>query len=466
VGQSLSHLFNFVSIVVLSKFLEPRDFGIIAISHCLFGFVTILGDFKLGEAAIQKQERTEEAANFLFWACGGLSFLYFVIAFFLSKYIAVFYEESLLDGVIKALSVTILFGGLNNVQIILYRKRLELRRVNLFLILSHVAKLIVSVYLAVLGWGVWALVWGLLCQSFFYFVSLWLTCGWRPSFKFDLAMGRNLIGFGKKMTIYGIIMYIILHGDAAFIGKILGSKQLGYYSLAFSLSNFFAFNIVGVIQGILFSAYARLQEDIPRLRDAFYDSLRYIIFIILPANLGLFLLAREITVVIYGEKWLPLVPALKVLCWFALFRSFLGFGNNIFLAKGEVNIVLRFAVRQLLILALIIYPLTVKFGIVGAALAMTIAMACNVFWFLKCIKKSIGAETGRIVHIMKVPILATSGMAVVIYIFKIFFPFTGLVPLCAFITGGIIFYLGISFILDHKLIQELWAMTGDLRPPL
>lgn len=411
---------------------------------------------------IQRQDREEEASQIVFWITGGLGFIYFLLGFFLADYIARFYNEEILSSVVRILSLTLFLGPLSNTQTVLFQKRLEFKKFNIALISSHVVRIIFSIYLAILGLGVWALVWGMVLQTALYSIIMWIVSPWRLRLQFNKVIFKELFSFGRPITIFSILAFIILDGDKAVIGKVVGSAALGYYSLAFSLSNFSALNITAVVQYVLFPAYALLQSDTARLREGFQKSLRYIALIIFPLSLGIFTLAREIAIGVYGEKWLPMVPALKILSFFGLFRSLNWFGSNIFLAKGKVKVMQNLAWCQLLVMAILIYPMTVKWEIVGTAFSVTVSMGINLFWYFVRISKLLDSSLREMLDTIRVPLLSTIGMAVCIYILKRFFNSTSILHLAFFIIGGGVIYTIFIIVLDRNIKREVLDIIRTL----
>jgi len=99
---------------------------------------------------------------------------------------------------------------------------------------------------------------------------------------------------------------------------------LGYYTYAYKLANLPSTQVTGVLSQVLFPSYSSIQNDIMYLRSLFLKVIKFIAFISIPASVGIFVASDSIVYIILGQKWMPLVPALKILCIFGLLRS-LGF---------------------------------------------------------------------------------------------------------------------------------------------
>jgi O-antigen/teichoic acid export membrane protein len=142
--------------------------------------------------------------------------------------------------------------------------------------------------------------------------------------------------------------------------------------MAYNIANVPVASLAGVVGKISFPAYSILQNEPERLKEAFKKVFEAVMIILLPLIGLIFLLAQDFTAVCLGEKWLPMVPALKILCLFGLFRGL----NNVFaafhLAVNRPNIQSRNKTIELVAFLILVYPLTLKWGLVGVSWGVTI----------------------------------------------------------------------------------------------
>jgi len=134
-------------------------------------------------------------------------------------------------------------------------------------------------------------------------------------------VARDLMRYGKFITGSSMLLYIATEIDSAVIGKVLGHAELGYYAVAFAIVTMATTQLAKVAAGIMMPAYSKLQSDIPALRNAYLRTLGLVMFAVLPASLGLVLVAEPLVRVVYGEKWLLATVPLQLLAAFGLFRS-------------------------------------------------------------------------------------------------------------------------------------------------
>jgi O-antigen/teichoic acid export membrane protein len=156
------------------------------------------------------------------------------------------------------------------------------------------------------------------------------------------------------------------------VGKLLGSAALGLYQMAFRISNISATEVTHVISQVTFPVYAKLQDNVPELRNAYLKVLQVTAFLSFPIGVLLLILAPDFTRVFLGDKWMPMVRAIQVLCIFGVIRSLAATCGPLFSGTNNPRFTTITSFIKLIFLAILIYPLTRKWGITGTALATTL----------------------------------------------------------------------------------------------
>ena len=216
-------------------------------------------------------------------------------------------------------------------------------------------------------------------------------------------------------------MFLLAQGDNAFVGKVLGMEALGYYVLAFSLANLPVNAIADLTTKIMFPAYSKIQTDMRALQGAYLKVLKVLVIVRDPSALGIAIFAPEIIKIVYGEKWLPAIGALQVLCGFAAVRSLSSTINPILSAVGYPNIVFYINTARLISMAALIYPLTHKYGIVGTSYAVFIPIFIEYIIGILYICKIINIKLSSILITIFYPILSSVIMTILLIFIKKYF---------------------------------------------
>lgn len=443
-------ILNFIQTIILVRLLLPSDFGLMSLASVAIGAMTVFTETGITPAVIQRKELSEGTLNtaWIINIIRGIAL--FILLFFISPAVAHFYKNDQLNLIIKILGAVFLLNGFNNIGIVLFSKELNFKKKVFFEQITNILSFIVTVALAFKWRNVWALVIG---QVFFAAITLivsYLIHPFRPLFKFNLKIAEELFRFGKHIFGSSIIIFIITNGDNALVGKVLGMTALGFYALAYNLSNLPATAITHVITQVSFPAYSKLQDDIPRLREAYKKVLGFTALLSIPLAAGLFILAPEFIRVAYGEKWLPMVPAMRVLCLFGIFRSIGATMGPVFQAVGRAEILTQLAFFSLVILLSVIYPLTVKFGILGTSIATLLAMVPIQVWAAFKVSKIMNSSPVTIFNVLVIPTASSLIMILAVYLLKHIMQ----INLFFLISWGLFIYFFLIVIVNKKIIKE------------
>lgn len=372
VSSGVAYLLRFARAVILARLLAPSDFGLMGIVLFFVRGIDVLSQPGLSAAIIQRKDRIREATDVAWAALIGRGFLLAAIIALTAPAMAAFYVEPRLVSLIRVVACVFVIQGFTNTHVILLRREMDFKRVALFEIVSSVLELIVVVTLAVVYRNVWALIAGEVLRMACRVTVSFVIVRDRSRLSFDRKLLTELFRYGKFIT--GATALTFLGGslDNAVVGKALDMAQLGFYVMAYGLASMPTTNIAPLITKVMFPAFSKLQGDMPALRRAYSKLVRVVATLTLPSAAGIFVLATPITAVVYGQRWLPMVGALHVLCVFGMLQAFASAARPVFDGIGNPQVNFYLLLLRATLIAVGLYPLTARFGIVGTAIAVTI----------------------------------------------------------------------------------------------
>ena len=413
-----------------------------------------LTQFNFKAALIQRQENIEESVNTA-WVLnilrGGILALCIYIS---APYIALFYNEPVIAPAIKYYSLIFLLNGFSNINIFLFDKELNFKKIAVFRIAIGAVNLLIVVLLAFIMKNIWALIYSYILGSLFEILLSYLIQNKKPKFYFNKHVAKELLSYSLFITGTGILLFLTTKIDDALIGKVLGMTALGYYTYAYKLANLPSTQVTGVLSQVLFPSYSSIQNDIMYLRSLFLKVIKFIAFISIPASAGIFVASDSIVYIILGQKWMPLVPALKILCIFGLLRSLGSTTSPIFQAIGKPNIIFYVMLVKFVFIGLIIYPLTYRYGIEGTAWAVTLPMMFEQIYLWRILSKVLQVSISTIVGRIKTAIAGSAGMLMLLHFLKNYFDFS-LGAFLMYIFIGLVTYIGITIAIDKEYYKEL-----------
>ena len=321
---------QFVSNIVLARLLLPEDFGTIGI---LLVFVTIsevLVDGGFSTSLIQRPSISNVDISTVFYTNLGISIVIYLLLFISAPTVALFFKDEKLDALLKVIEVKVIIDALGSVQLALLRRKMEFHIITKIRIFSIFIAVLISIVLAALGAGVWALVFQNLVFSFLCVVFVWYHSNWRPQAEFSSVSLHNLFGYGSKLMLQQLLSEIYENFQSILIGRHYLASDLGFYTQAKQLQQVPVKSLTNVVTTVSFPAFSRLQGEKLLLKSAVKRNLNVLLFVNTPLMFYLAVLAKPIFVFLYSEKWLHSVPYFQLLC--------LGFGLFLVIHQSNLSV--------------------------------------------------------------------------------------------------------------------------------
>lgn len=366
-----SRVISFVVFLLLARLLEPKTFGLVALSSVFFAFMQVFLDQGFGQAIVQRKEVDREHLDTAFWTNITIALLLLGISVAGAGFIATLFKEPQLTPIIRWLSLSFVFAALNSVQSAILSRQLAFKTLSLRTLVATFAGGVVGVVMALLGFGVWSLVGQQIANGLAGVVVLWSTTDWRPGFKFSKKHFRELFSFGINVVGIKALNFLNRRSDDLLIGYFLGSVALGYYTVAYRILLMVNQLMVGTIQKTAMPVFSRLQSEPERLRQAFYTAIALTTLLAFPVFLGLSALAPELVVVMFGEEWKASIPVMQILNLIGLLYAGFNYNNPLIMALGKPGLGLGLSSVQA-IGNVIGFAIAVRWGIVAVAAAYVI----------------------------------------------------------------------------------------------
>jgi len=369
-AEAFSRLARLGTKIILARLLLPQDFGLIAVAAICIETLNLFRDLGVGPALVYRQERVEEAANTAFVLIIIFSAVLAVISYTAAPYISDYFNEPQVSLIVRVFTITFIISSLQVLPMTLLEKGLEFKKAVTPTVVSTIAYSIVAVYMAYNGYGVWSLVYGGLIASVFGLFTVWHLSPMRPSPNLNPKIARELLGYGKHVLAATLIAFAAANLDDLVVGKALGMTALGFYALAYNISNWPANQVSQGINRVMFPTFSKLQDDAVRLRRAYLKTLSYVGLVSFPLSFGLLVISPIFVPVVLTEKWLPIVPLIQVMCFYGLSRAFGKTAGTLFQAKGKPQFVTYYS-SIILVFLLSMMPFVSRLGLIGVSLMVT-----------------------------------------------------------------------------------------------
>lgn len=374
-SSAVKGVLQFGVMVLLARILTPEDFGLAALALIVVGFAEMVVDLGLGPALVQRMDVTQRQIRVAFTASSLLGVAITALIVLASPYSVPLLRNDAVPEVLRWQALLFIFAGLGATARSVLERRMDFRGLFFAALSSYVlGYAFVGVSLALLGLGVWSLVFASLVQAAVGSGVAMLIARhpMRP-----LLAGtelRDLLNFGFGVTLNRLVVYASYNGDNFVVGRWLGSAALGLYSRAFQLMLFPLTHLQTITWNVLFSAYSRLQHDRERAAVAYLRGIQLATLLVAPLMAGMAVAGPHLIVGLYGPKWIAAAVPLQVLCAAGVFRAIYGMTGALTHAFGEVYAEFR---RQAVFAGLLIAAsfFGSRWGLTGVAIGVAASVA-------------------------------------------------------------------------------------------
>jgi O-antigen/teichoic acid export membrane protein len=454
-GTAGQMILQIVRQIFLARLLSPEAFGLMGLVLIATRALELFTAMGIGASLIHRQERVEDARNTAFTMQMLRGLILAIIILPVAPFAARFYSEPLLRDLMFVIAFVFVLDGATNINLVLLQKKLDFRTLTTYEMLVAVCGSVSVISLAFAFRSVWAMVIGnVVTAAVRVVLSYWLVPG-LPTFRFDKQLAGEIFRYGRYITGFTVLAFFTSEIDNLFVGKLLGTEQLGLYTMAFILGNLPATAIAKTAAQVIFPAYSMLQNDPEALRRAYLTVLRTVAGMSIPAAAGLALLAPDVIHVVYGPKWIGASASLRILAILGAGRAIGILGGYLFNAVGRPNVPFYMNAAKLSIILLTIYPLTVAYGIEGAAVSVTMPQLLEPCVGILLVRRQLELPVGQVFAILGRITLASAAMMGAVALCRMWLPVTGPATLLALVAIGVAVYGLVSAGEIRGLIAEL-----------
>lgn len=357
--------------IVLARILLPAEFGVYAVVIFTSQLLTVFADVGLSASYIQKKEQpTRDELYSIFTVQAGLGCVLAVIYVGASPFIVQFFQLSTTAlTVFRFYALIFLLTPFKAVSLAILERNLQYKKVAVLEIIESVIACAVMLISAVNGWGVFSFVIGTV-TALCIVVCLYLSLSkWTPRFVFKMRVLHPLIRFGLPFQNH--ILAGLFYGPVIllYLGKVAGTEELGYYQFSAGVAAL-PLAISEVISRLLFPLVSRSVHDRNLIQKIVAGALSAIAVITVPLVAWFVFFAPHLLKFVFTDKWLPVLPALRISLVASLAASCNLVFTQVLLALGKTTHIRRMSIFMAVSMW-IIAPLLIQVaGFVGMSVAV------------------------------------------------------------------------------------------------
>ena len=380
-GKLGNQVVTLATVMILARLLTPEDFGIVAASQVILTLSQVVVRFGIGAYLIQAESLTPRIIGTAQTLMLTTALVISSILLSLAGPIGTAINVPQLVQIMPIMLVSFILSAAINPSASLLSREMEFR----FLAQTDISSQaigygVVTVVLAALGFGYWALILGTFSKTLMQAVLVfWRLPVW-PRLSMTVSEIRPMLHFGGGVFLSQLMTNTAQRVDNLVITATMGPAALGYYSRAFRLMEISNTLIGSVFRETLFSGWSKKRREGQGFdRDAtLLMGHAFAAFLIVPIMALMWLLAKEIVFVLLGATWESVVPVLKILALGMFFRLGYKVSGTLIMSEGAVY---RLAVRNFVYVILVAVGALIgaRWGITGVAWGVLVALAIHFF---------------------------------------------------------------------------------------
>ncbi len=457
VAKFIGQLCTWAITIFVIRLLEPEDYGLLALAVAVMGLATLVNEMGLGSVIVQKTKLARHIIEKILGLLIVVNLVFYIAIYLSAPYIASFFEEPSLAKVLQVVGIELLLGAFVIIPDSILTRDMKFKYIAVIGFIRAISASLATLILALLDYGVWALVLGNIFGVIVQGVALNLTVRqwYMPSFNFTGM--RKEISFGGLVTTDRILWYLYSESDTFIIGKFLGKELLGIYTVARQLAALPSAKIAQVLSDIAFSAFSRIQEDGERVTRYFLKSVRVMSFVSFAIFIGIASVASEIVHLFLGEKWLQTILPLQLLSTALSLRMLETVIPSALMGLGRPDINVKNQMIACVIMPLGVF-VGVNWGLQGVCIAWVLVYS---MYFLIMLYRSLpvlGVSVLRYLNTISGAAICSIVMFLSIFLMRGVldsYSATMLTKLIVLVPTGAIVYLSMTLMIQRHILFEI-----------
>lgn len=467
-ARGLQTVASIAAIPILARFLEPSEFGLIALAMPFILFCMAIGDAGLGQSLVRVKQSETLVWSSAFWLImalsGGLSL--FVLA--LAWPYATVLEHPEMAPIVAVLAISPFLQGLTALPVAELQQRERFQLLAATEVIASFSALVSALVLAAAGAGVWALV----SQATLYWVVkgvvILFASSFRPKLQFAASALEGHLTFSRDSAISNLVAFFNRQIDPLVIGRMMGAASLGLYSMANRLAILPAQLLSAPAQNTLYVKMVALRHDLAALRDLVLISSLAVAILVFPPMAIAAVSSHSFFVVFLSEKWAEAAILFAILAPVAAIQVVSTIWTPMLLATENTTLRLRVGI-EMTVMWLAILPFAAMHGLLAVVIAYVVSYTA--FSLLRSYNKFLSPVQLNVIDMTRTlaaPLLVSAGAALahlgVMWVLRL--PPLGEVVLA---LGEMVLALAVLVLVCRKTLK---AHIGQLRalfsvaPPL
>ncbi|PSJ61624.1 lipopolysaccharide biosynthesis protein [Pseudaminobacter soli (ex Li et al. 2025)] len=459
---------KFVTVPILARILTPQEFGVVAVAQTVVMFLTMIGSAGLATSLVLQKEEDMETVHSVFWANLLMATVMGAVLYLWAEPFAGLLGAPDAAYLLRIMALLIPIQLCGDVAYSLLARRMAFDKDAAWSVISECVGAVVALGLALLGWGVWALVAQLFSSALVRLGGLFYATGYRPSLSASPRKIAGLTKYSLGITGSEIFNFITFQSPLVVVSRHLGLTDAGAYSAANRFSSIPNQVVLSALMGVLFPVFSHMHGEQERRSNALMLSTQVCTIFLAPMMFGIWAVAEPAMLVIFGKQWASAWPVLGLLALSKGIMSPCSTFIPYLKGAGRSNVLWWVAViRAALVYGAVSYGAMTD-GLVAAMVWLCVANAVTLIFYSWAVFRTNGTAFLSGLYVTSRPMITAVIMAVAVRFLldqiKDTVPNAVWQLVIGSVAGAIIYGL-LVLLTERALLRKLLQLVKDRRAP-
>lgn len=457
-----SMLLQMVVSIVVARLLVPEDFGVMAILTFFTSLSLVMVDSGFSQTLIRKESPSAEDYHSVFAFNVVAALVLYAALVAVAPVVARYYELPVIADIAPVLFLLLPINALCVIQNTIFTREFRFRLLSQANFAASFVAGVVAIAMALAGCGVWSLVGQRVTTLAVKTTILWVCSDWRPSRRFTMRPIREMAPFSFRLLSTDLISSIYNNISQMFIGKIYSADTLGFFNQAQKFKDLPLTSAMQSVQSVTYPALSKIGDQREKFAESYRQVLMVVAFMLFPVMTGIAAVAEDLFALLLGDKWMPTVPYLQILCLTGLFQPLAIIAYNILKVKSNGAIILRLEVAKKALMTLILV-ITIPHSVKAVAWGLVAMSFCEFAINFAASTRYSALGLGRMIRTLLPTVVITTIMVVVVRgVGSVMGEFGLATRLAAEIASGVISYALLALAFRLEAFSEIRTLVGKM----
>lgn len=457
-----SMLLQMVVSIVVARLLSPEDFGVMAILTFFTSLALVMVDSGFSQTLIRKDNPSKEDYRAVFAFNIAASVVLYALLVAGAPMVARYYRLPIIAEIAPVLFLLLPVNALCVIQNTIFTREFRFRLLSQATFTASFVAGVVAIAMALAGCGVWSLVGQRVATLAVKTLILWIKSDWRPSRHFSMRPVREMAPFSLRLLTTDLIASIYNNISQMFIGKIYSADTLGFFNQAQKFKDLPLTSAMQSVQSVTYPALSQIGNQRNKFAESYRQVLMVVAFMLFPVMMGIAAVAEDLFALLLGEKWMPTVPYLRILCLTGLFQPLAMICYNILKVKSNGAIILRLEIAKKALMTLLL-AITIPHSVMAVAWGLALMSFCEFVINFAASMRYTSLGVWRMVRTLLPTALITGVMFLAVtFVGQQMEGFNVVARLAAEVATGVVLYTALGFGLRLEAAGEIKGLIAKM----